>query len=75
MKPVSTMVVLEMVLSLLAGWGGLAVGDEEAIPTDGLRRIVEMVDGEWRVCLLCNVVYAKPARDGLAEDVFVARGG
>lgn len=71
MKPVSAMVaaVLEMVLSLLAGWGGLAVGDEEAIPTDGLRRIVEMVNGKWRVCLLCNVVvYAKLARVGLRRS-------
>lgn len=70
MKPVSAMVeaVLEMVSSLLAGWGGLAVGDEEAIPTDGLRRIVEMGDGEWRVCLLCNVVYAKLARVGLRRS-------
>lgn len=63
-KPVSAMVeaVLATVLSLLAGWGGLAVGDEEAIPTAGLRRIVEMIDGKWPVWLLCDVVYAKLAR-------------
>lgn len=33
-------VSLEVMLSLLAGWGGLAVGDEEAIPTGGLRLIL-----------------------------------
>lgn len=42
-KPVSAMaeeVLLEAILSLLAGWEGLAVGDEDAIPTDGLRLIL-----------------------------------
>lgn len=45
-KPVSAMVLLMAVeLASLARWGGLAVGDEEAIPTDSLRQIVEMVGG------------------------------
>lgn len=49
-KPVSAMVVeeeaLEVMLSVLSvlsvstGWEGLAVGDEEAIPTDDLRLIL-----------------------------------
>lgn len=55
---------LAVVLSLLAGWGGLAVGDEEAIPTDGW--FCDGMDWDdrmasWPVCLVCNVevVYAK----------------
>lgn len=65
-KPVSAMVAasLAVVLSLLAGWGGLAVGDEEAIPTDGWFCDGMVCDdriASWPVCLVCNVevVYAK----------------
>lgn len=65
-KPVSAMVAAALadVLSLLAGWGGLAVGDEEAIPTDCLRRMVwfGMIDDGLSACS-CKVVYAEFARD------------
>jgi hypothetical protein len=46
-------VALEVMSSLLAGWGGLAVGEEEAIPTDGLQLMARIIDGEERpICLL-----------------------
>lgn len=57
MKPVSAMleVVLEVMLSLLAGWEGLAVGEEEAIPTDDMRLMVRMIDERTGVSA-CSVV-------------------
>jgi phage tail protein X len=56
-KPVSAKLeeLLEVMLSSLEGWEGLAAGDEEAIPTD-----CRMIDGQTALLpALCNVVYAK----------------
>jgi len=58
-------VALEVMSSLLAGWGGLAVGEEEAIPTDGLQLMVRIIDGRTAYLpglSVCNVVYAELVR-------------